>query len=236
VRLRKLVRLAGNPDYWPALRLGVAASVEHARVPFGEDFATVLDVGASRGQFALFASQSFPGAEIVCFEPQPGPAADLRRVLGERVDLIGAALGPTRGSAEMNISARDDSSSLLGIGGRQVAEFPGTQTDHTIEVQVTTLDEAVERPIKRPCLLKIDVQGFELDVLRGGAETLREVDVAFVECSFVELYDGQALVDEVVPFMLEAGFHFAGVYNLSYSTDGAAIQGDFLFQRAGEMA
>ena len=230
-KFRKLIKLAGNPAYWPALRNGVAASVEHSRIPFGEDFATVLDIGASRGQFALFSRENFPRAEIMCFEPQPGPAEELLAVIGDDVTLIRSALGPEPGSANMNVAARDDSSSLLAIGERQVAEFPGTGTDHTIEVPVTTLDDAVTRPVARPCLLKIDVQGFELDVLRGGSETLAEVDVALIECSFVELYEGQALADEVVPLMLESGFHLAGVHETVYSADGSAIQADFLFRR-----
>lgn len=214
--------------------MGVAASVEHSRIPFGDDFATVLDVGASRGQFALFSLENFPGADIICFEPQPGPAGDLRRVLGDRVELIGSALGPERGMANMNISAQDDSSSLLAIGERQVVEFPGTESDHTIEVPVTTLDDALRRPVERPCLLKVDVQGFELDVLRGGLEVLREVDVALIECSFVELYQGQALAEEVVSFMQDAGFRLAGVHEIANSADGSAIQGDFLFRRTKE--
>jgi len=230
-RFRKLIRLAGNRSYWPALRQGVAASVEHSKIPFGEHFATVLDVGASRGQFALFSRQTFPDAEIICFEPQPGPAAELRNVIGDEVTLIGSALGPEPGTATMNISAQDDSSSLLAIGSRQVAEFPGTGTDHTIEVPVSTLDSSVTHPIARPCLLKIDVQGFELDVLRGGLATLQEIDVALIECSFLELYEGQALVDDVVPFMFDAGFRLAGVHEIVYSADGSAVQGDFLFKR-----
>ncbi|MBK5232219.1 MAG: FkbM family methyltransferase [Thermoleophilia bacterium] len=229
---RKLVRLLGNRAYWPALRRGVAASVEHSRIPFGADFTTVLDVGASRGQFALFSVERFPDANIICFEPQPGPAGDLRRVLGDRVELIGTALGPEPGMATMNISAQDDSSSLLAIGERQVAEFPGTGTNHTIEVPVTTLDDALQGTIARPCLLKIDVQGFELGVLRGAHRVLREVDTAFIECSFVELYEGQALAEEVVSFMQDSGFRLAGVHEIAYSADGSAIQGDFLFRRS----
>ena len=230
-RLIKLTRLARNRSYWPALRVGVAASVEHARIPFGEEFATVIDVGASRGQFALFSRANFPAAAIICFEPQPGPAADLRRVLGDDVALIQSALGPEPGKSRMNISARDDSSSLLAIGRKQVEEFPGTQADHTIEVDVVRLDDAIPRPIARPSLLKIDVQGFELEALRGGPEVLREIDVALIECSFVQLYEGQPLADEIVNFMFEAGLRLRGVHGMAYSSDGSAIQADLLFVR-----
>lgn len=230
--MRKLFRLASDRSYWPALRTGVAASVEHSKIPFGERFATVLDVGASRGQFALFSISNFPGAEIISFEPQPGPASDLRKLLGDQISVVETALGSAPGSATMNISSRDDSSSLLSIGTRQEQEFPGTGTDHTITVSVSTLDAEIERPLRGPVLLKMDVQGFELDALRGGPRTLGEVDVALIECSFVELYEDQALAGEVVHFMSEAGFNLDGVYEVAYSADGSAIQGDFLFRRA----
>lgn len=231
IRARKLGRIATQPAYWPALRQGIAASVEHSRIPFGRGFATVLDVGASRGQFALFASRRFPEADIHCFEPLPEPAADLRRVMGERVELHRTAVGSTAGTATINVSARDDSSSLLPIGSRQQLEFPGTATERTIEVPLTTLDQEIAMVPERPCLLKIDVQGLELEVLKGADQTLDSVDTALVECSFVELYEGQALADEVVAFLLARGLRLAGIHEVVYSADGSAIQGDFLFVR-----
>ncbi len=232
LRARKLARLASDPGYWPALRKGVAASVEHSRIPLEPGFATVLDVGASRGQFALFAARRFPRAEIHCFEPLPGPAADLRSVLADRVVLHRTAVGSSTGMATINVSARDDSSSLLTIGDRQRAEFPGTGAESTIEVPLTTLDDALPTAPSRPCLLKIDVQGLELEVLKGAAGTLPSVDAALVECSFVELYEGQALAGDVIEHLRDAGLELAGVHEVSYSADGTAIQADFLFRRA----
>jgi FkbM family methyltransferase len=229
--VKKLLRLLAHPTYWPALRRGVAAAVEHSEVPLPSHVDTVVDVGASRGQFALFALNRFPGAKVICLEPQPGPADELVSVVGSRVTLIRSAVGSEVGMATMNISAQDDSSSLLRIGHRQTQEFPGTDHEHTIEVPVTTLDEAVAGQIKRPCLLKIDVQGYELVVLSGASSVLAQTDIALIECSFVELYEGQALAEEVISLMKDAGFRLTGVHGLTYSSDGSAVQGDFLFTR-----
>jgi FkbM family methyltransferase len=230
-RLRKLARLLGHRRYWKPLSGGVAAAVEHTDVPFRRDHLTVLDVGASHGQFALFAEVRFPAAQILSFEPLPGPASALRRVTGSRVRVETVALGSAPGQAEINVSARDDSSSLLPIGERQVREFPGTAKQSTVTIEVSTLDSAVTGPVARPCLLKVDVQGLELEVLKGGRETLREVDEALVECSFVELYEGQALADEVIAFMLESGLRLAGVFGTVFSKAGEPVQADFLFRR-----
>lgn len=230
-RLVKLARVARAPAYWPAARKGVVASVEHAHTPFLHDFATVVDVGASRGQFALFAAQRFPSARIVCFEPLPGPQKVLRAVLGDRVELVPAAAGAKPGVAVVNVSAQDDSSSLLRIGRRQVAEFPGTQRVASAEVEVRPLAELLNVELPAPRLLKIDVQGLELDVLRGAGDALGIIDEVFVECSFIELYDGQALADEVIAFLLERGLRLVHVAGLVYGAEGAALQADLLFRR-----
>jgi FkbM family methyltransferase len=227
----KLSRLATRPEHWRALREGVVASVEHADVPFRADVRTVLDVGASRGQFALFALSRFPQAAIRSFEPLPGARDKLKVVTAGRVEIVAAAVGAEPGRAELNVSAQDDSSSLLPIGRRQVAEYPGTEATTTIEVDVVTLASVLSEALPGPVLLKIDVQGFELDVLRGAGELLSKVDEVFVECSFVELYDGQALADEVVAFLFEHDLRLAGVYGLSHTATGEALQADLLFRR-----
>lgn len=231
IRFQKLSRLIADRSYWPALRMGVAASVEHTGIPFRRDVQTVLDVGASRGQFALFAARNFPNSRIICFEPLPGPMSDLKRVLGPRVETHATAVGASASTAWINISARDDSSSILPIGNRQVEEFPGTAAVDSIEVPVNSLDELLTTPIERPCLLKIDVQGLELEVLKGATRTLESIDEALIECSFVELYEGQAMADEIVVLMHKTGMELSGVHEVSYSADGSAIQADFLFKR-----
>lgn len=227
----KALRLSTRPGLWPAVRQGVAASVEHLDVPLDPATRTVLDVGASHGQFALLADHLFPAARIICFEPLPDSRRSIQAVLPGRVEVVAAAVGATPGTSRINISARDDSSSLLTIGERQVQEFPGTGSSGSIEVPVTTLDESVPADLARPCLLKVDVQGSELAVLQGAPRTLELVDEALIECSFVELYEGQPLADEIVGHMVSAGFRLRGVHGITFSADGAAVQADFLFRR-----
>jgi FkbM family methyltransferase len=231
IRGVKLTRLLTKAEYRHGLRRGVAASVEHAGVPFSDEVATVIDLGASRGQFALFASGRFPSARIIAFEPQPGPMAELTSLLGERVDARPMAVGAKRGTATMNVSASDDSSSLLRIGETQRTVFPGTGPVGTIEVEVTTLDSEFDGDLDRPCLLKIDVQGLELEALKGASRTLAQVDEALIECSFVELYEGQAMADEVIALMLGAGLRLAGVYGATTDVEGRMVQADFHFRR-----
>ncbi|MGA7966535.1 MAG: FkbM family methyltransferase, partial [Gammaproteobacteria bacterium] len=83
--------------------------------------------------------------------------------------------------------------------------------------------------IASPALLKLDVQGFELPTLQGCEDLLSRFAWVYVECSFIELYEGQALADEVITWLRERGFALSGVYNMSYGRSGRAIQADFLF-------
>lgn len=199
---------------------------------------TVVDVGANRGQFALAARHCFPEARIVSFEPLPEPATAYRAVFADdpRARIIEAAVGPEAGESLIHVSARDDSSSLLPITARQSELFPGTSEVSTATIRVGRLGDYVSAElIEAPALLKLDVQGFELKALAGCEEFLELFDWVYVECSFVELYAGQALADEVIAWLRERGFVLAGVYNMTHDGHGKAIQADFLFRRTGSL-
>jgi len=87
-----------------------------------------------------------------------------------------------------------------------------------------------DNEIPTPAFLKIDVQGYEKDVLEGCGSLLQLFSYIYVECSFIELYVGQSLVHDVISLLAELGHILVGVYNLEYDKDGWAIQGDFLFE------
>jgi FkbM family methyltransferase len=152
-------------------------------------------------------------------------------VLGNRAEILPYALGASEGTADMQVSASDDSSSLLPIGPRQVAEFPGTEQAGVTAVEIRTLSDVANPSWPGPRLLKIDVQGLELDVLRGAESVLQLFDEVFVECSFVELYEGQALADEVVSYLLTHGLRLVGVYGVARGAGGELLQADLLFRR-----
>ena len=235
-KLRKLLRLVLRRNYRAALRQGVAAAVEHRKVAFEREPRTVLDVGANRGQFALFALQRFPDADVHCFEPVPAALTTLRRVLAGRDDVhvYPVALGAEAGEAQLHVSASDDSSSLLAVGSRLQDEYPGTRPVEEISVPVARLDALLDPDdLRRPCLMKIDVQGFEAEVLRGSAALLPMVDDILVEGSFVELYEGQPLADDLVARLLVEGYRLRGVFGLMTDHRGTCLQADLLFSRPG---
>lgn len=238
-RLVKALRLLPNPVFRRGLRFGVGATIEHRAVIEGMALATVVDIGANVGQFSLLVRGLHPAARIYAFEPLDEAAARYRRLFAgdANVTLFQAAIAPEQGTATMHVSAAADSSSLLPIGDRQSELFPGTEEVGTAEVETGPLDAFLAATdIVAPALLKIDVQGFELEVLRGAQSLLDRFAHVYVEASFEALYEGQALAHEVVAFLEDAGFAEAGRFNVSHGPDGKPVQADFLFRRSAGAA
>jgi FkbM family methyltransferase len=233
LRLRKAWYSIAHPALWGALRLGVAPSLEHSAILGSIDFDLLLDVGANRGQFSLMVRSLRPKVPIHAYEPHTGEAAIYRRLLGRGrgVLLHEFALGEAASIAELHVSRRADSSSLLPIGELQSELFPNTDEIGTRSVDVLTLDSLPEH-WSSACraLLKLDVQGFELSVLRGAKTALKHCAYVFAECSEIQLYKGQALLPEVSSFLSGEGFSLVKRTNEQW-INGRLVQADYLFAR-----
>lgn len=225
--------MAVYPPWWRSFWLGIGPGLEHQAIPFRQSMGTVVDIGSNRGQFALFAQRRFPNAGIHCFEPLAVPCAVLR-VLFEgdsRVEIHNVAVGPVNGCATMMVADADDSSSLLPLAAAQSDIF-GVYPQGTEEVTIRPLADLVSvQELPSPRLLKLDVQGFELSCLKG-CEPLEAFDQVYVECSYIELYRGQALAGEVIAWLTTRGFNLAGVFNQVERAGTGAVQADFLFHRS----
>ena len=170
---------------------------------------TVLDVGANTGQFATDLRATGWTGRIVSFEP----LSTAHRALSERAaaDPLwivppAMALGATAGKSEINVSANSVSSSLLAIDAQVVAVEPNTQYTSVETIDVGTLDGIVSPAWAGPFALKLDTQGFELEVLRGAEKTLPHVQVIATEMSLVSLYTGGARFADVYRFLEDRGF------------------------------
>lgn len=234
-RLNKLFQVIQSKRLCEALfKNRVLAGAEHKQV-LQADLSTVIDIGANRGQFSLAARHWAPKAHIIAFEPLSEPSAIYRKVFkgDQNVKLHQSAIGTESGETTIHVSASDDSSSLLPISNIQKRLFPGTEEIRTETIKVGRLSDFIsENEILPPAMLKMDVQGFELNVLEGTKDLIHRFEWVYAECSFQELYKGQALADEVIEWLRMHRFRLTGVYNMCYDENGKAIQGDFLFQKS----
>lgn len=234
-RLRKLLRLARRSGYRRALLRGVPAAIEHEGALRSLRLAGLVDVGANVGQFSALARALHPGLQIHAFEPLDEPARRFQRLFGQdaAAHLHRCAAGEAPGEALIHVSARPDSSSLLPISQRQSELFPGTEEVAVRSIGVVRADDVIDAAgLPQPLLVKLDVQGFELAALKGMPAILARADYVYAEVSFLPLYEGQPLADEVIAWLSERSFRLAGMYNMSYASSGEAVQGDALFRRA----
>jgi FkbM family methyltransferase len=201
-RVRRWLRAA----YRAAVRLRTGGSVT-ARLPGGEavrllpeyGFVTwnpaeyhafraaagpgtvALDVGANVGAFTLLLARWVrPGGRVYAFEPAPGAVDGLVRHLalngvGDAVSVVRAAVSSSSGTATLTADGAS--------GTNRLAESPGGE-----RVETVTIDDFCAREGVRPTFIKIDVEGAELDVLRGARETIAAAGGALA--LFVEMHPG----------------------------------------------
>jgi FkbM family methyltransferase len=232
----KVLRVLRFRAYRSALmRSGVFASTEHDNIIDGLALDTIVDIGANRGQFALCARRLYPNAQIYSFEPLSNPAQTyLKTLKGDlKAQLFNKAIASHSGFAAMHVSKWDVSSSLLPIAQAQRDNFPFTGESRRETVAVASLAECLDKgAIAGTALLKLDVQGYELEALHACEELLGLFKYVYVEASFIELYEGQALASDVIAHLLAKGFILVCVANLSSGNSKRPIQADFLFSRS----
>jgi len=212
----------------------VFAGAEHKHI-LQKKLSTIVDIGANRGQFALAARFWTRQALIYSFEPLSDAANRFNKLFqnDKKTFFFEAAISPQTGKTDIHVAAADDSSSLLPISSLQEQLFPGTGEVRIEKILTGPLSDFIQAAqIKSPALLKIDVQGYELETLKGCESLLYRFDSIYVECSFMELYVGQPLAGEVVTWLSRKGLELKGVYNMTYDSRGNSIQADFLFRKA----
>jgi FkbM family methyltransferase len=173
---------------------------------------TVLDVGANHGDFARAASAVFPAAAVYLIEPLPEMQAYLTGLIQNSHrpwSLVPCALGSEPGKFPLFVDDEDDSiGSFTGFTEEYLKANPRARPTREIMCQVQTLDEfSRERGIESIDLLKIDVEGFEFEVLKGAALSLRHTRAIIVEVSLVRRPSGTGhpLV-EMLDLLTDAGF------------------------------
>ncbi len=176
-------------------------------------FATVLDIGANVGDFAFTIRPLLPTAHIYSFEPLPDCFQQMLVHLHgvSRFTAFNVALGDQSGELEFQRSSHSPSSSFLTMAETHKVSFPASAGSQAVKVRIERLDNlGTQLKLDDPILVKIDVQGYEGHVLRGGQRTIQRAAAIIVETSFEPLYKNQPLFPDVYSILTEWGFTYLG--------------------------
>ncbi len=198
---------------------------------------TVLDVGANEGQFSTMIRGVFPDAAIYAFEPLADCQDALRRCLAEAPGsrIFPVALGAAPQRVPFRRTSFSPCSSFLRPTDRLRGEVDNLKEEALVEVPIARLDDILAlHPPVGPLLLKLDVQGYERQVLEGAPRTLADVAILVLEVAFVPLYEQQPLFDDMFLWLRDRGFRYRGNIEQSASrVDGLVTEADALFVRDG---
>jgi len=196
----------------------------------------LLDVGANVGQYALRTRNAGYRGRIVSFEPLLAAFAELsaRAVADPAWEARRHALGSSAAESEIHISRNSYSSSLLEMEERHLRTAPESAYVGTENISVLPLDSIWDEVVDgsdRP-FLKLDVQGFELEALRGAERSLAALVGVQCELSLVPLYAGAPTHKEVMEHLEAAGFRLAGIEPAFFDPETAELlQADAIFVR-----
>jgi FkbM family methyltransferase len=196
---------------------------------------TVLDIGANTGQFTRTILALLPNANIYSFEPLPDCFEQLQEFASKHSNIktFNAGIGDESGMISFERNDYSPSSSFLKINDTHKQAFTFTEKSSTVEVKIERLDDITQSlDLGKSLFIKIDVQGYEDKVLKGGEETIKKAKVVIVETSFVPLYESQPLFDDVYSVFKKLGFSYFGMNDqLSDPNTGQILQGDAIFTR-----
>lgn len=234
--LRKLYFIASPYSLPKNLSLGNRLLYQKlCRFILNFDSYCIVDVGASDGWFSKIIFHFKPTAEIVAFEPLKSHVSGLEYMKKRypKFEYQNKALGEKEGVMEITeYKTRGLSSIKKMIGGIYENHGFNTEISKKEKVKITTLDHFFEqRKQKKRLVVKIDTQGFEMEVLRGATKLFSEnrVDCVIIELATIPKYEGQALFDEFFHFFNKQHFILFDIYPFGYEENGMLTEFDAVF-------
>ena len=191
-----LTRIGSNVD---SPFMSIVRNLEDSNV------SNVIDVGANVGQFGLDIRRHGFKGQIVSYEPVNETFGLLTQTTRRHQPwkAIQLGLGAAESERTINISGNDGlSSSLLEMGSLHLENFPDSATVSRQNISISTIDNQLVVLGLRPqeIMLKLDVQGFEAEVLKGASQSISKIPLCYLEVSITPLYEGEVLL---LPILIE---------------------------------
>lgn len=193
---------------------------------------TIIDIGSNEGQFINEIETILPGRKIYAFEPIPACFKKMLANTGSsNVSAYNIGLSDIEGSTEINISSNLVSSSILNMEELHKSSYPESKYIKKETIELKRLDTVFEDiELTDNILIKVDVQGYEEKVIKGGEKTFSKAAALIIESAFEPFYAGQWLFDDLYTHLSAKGFKFMGFADqVTSKKTGIPIYADAIF-------
>lgn len=186
------------------------------------DIKTAFDGGANQGQWAFRLRKNNPEINIISFEPVKQAFNKLVENSKNDPNWVAhnVALGKEAGTAKINLANNDFMSSSILAPSNHLSSFPNVEFSDYEEINVVRLDSLSEKFDFNCSLLKLDVQGFEFEVLNGASNLLDKVALIELETAFRPMYTGEKNHSQILRWLEDRNFEVYSVSQPSVDKDG----------------
>ena len=187
--------------------------------------AAIIDCGAYIGEWTRMIKNIYPSSKVLMIEANPEKEINLQAVQGEYPQTVDYAVSLLGAENRTNVKFYKMES------GSSILEEQSSAPRDILLLPMKTLDEiADEKGFSDAAFIKIDVQGYEIEVLKGATKILKRAELVLLEVSFIQYNKGSPLIGDVVNFMSDHGFAVYDIGDLArWGTDSTLVQGDLFF-------
>lgn len=229
-RILKFFNCLINPQFVNAYKYKVSPLFEITPLIMHiKDANTLIDIGSNKGQFSLILRKYLKDIFIYSFEPQYTELKIQKKILKKyNIKYFNFAIGNRNKETKFYITNRKDSSSLL----KPSSEYGN---DYIIEkVKIVKVKKLIDflnfKKLKQPIILKLDVQGYELDILRSIEKQLKFIKYIITEISHQTIYKDQVFQLKLLNFLKKNSYKIVKKTNQTYR-NGKLFQEDVLLEK-----
>ena len=233
ISLKKIIKLIKVKIWRKGLFNGIAAAVELEDILKNINPETFVDIGSNKGQFILLVEKLFSNKTVYSFEPIIEILEKQKKFFNykKNIHYYNFALGSSSLLREFFITRRMDSSSFFKINSI-ANKNKNYEVKSRRDITIKTLDEVmIDKKFIKPVLIKIDVQGYELEVLKGSEKFLNEIDYLLLEVSKNEMYTSQPKENQIIEYLKNKNFSIFKENNWSIIKKTDFSQRDILFKK-----
>lgn len=193
----------------------------------------IFDCGASVGYWSWEVGKLFQNAQIIAIEPNPKVTPKTRAQLSNISPtpiVEECAVGATIGTAFLNIWDNDETK----MSGSSLKGHVQGDPRQRVQVTLKTLDSISQEHNIKPDLIKLDLQGYELDALKGASSLLESTEVFIIEFGCLQAYIDRTTPNDLMQLMYNNDYCLYDIVDLIYRPyDNALTGGDFFFVKNG---